>query len=186
MTFSTEEVEALKALEAAFGPFKEANPLHVEAAYIRSYTHSIRYYAEYAVDHWKAAVLAADPELPEIQKRIREEARRKDAAKNAARSQEVRENLVSGILSGLIPKARKAGTVGFGITDWNIHISVSENGSSTEIIELTYDRADFTLNGHLHGKDFEQEDWSALNGNSRPRDQSVALETVLEFLEGLE
>lgn len=185
MTFTPEETEALKALEKTFGPVAEANPLHVDSVYERSYTRSVHDYAGYILHHWKAAVLAADPELPEIQNRLREEARRRDAAKNAARNSEIRENLASSILSGLIPKARKAGTVEFEINDWCIDITVRRTDEE-EVFNLQFDRGDFTLNGHLNEKFFETEDWSALNGNSRPRDQSVALAAVLEFLEGLE
>jgi hypothetical protein len=186
MTFTKEQVEALKVLEATFGPFEDANPEHVEPIFVDNYERSVRNYAGYAVDHWKAAVLAADPELPAIKQKIREEKARKAALKNAARSQEIRENLVSGILSGLVPKARKVGSVVFEVTDWNIHLVVKKSLSSEEIFEFSYDRQDFTLDGHLNGEDFESEDWSALNGNARPRDQSVALKTVVEYLEELD
>jgi hypothetical protein len=185
VTFTPEETEALKTLEKVFGPVAEANPLHVEAVFERSYTRSVHDYAGYIMHHWKAAVLAADPELPEIQRKLREENARKNALKNAARNSEIRENLASSILSGLIPKARKAGAVEFEINDWCIDITVRRTDEE-EVFNLQFDREDFSLKGHLSGQEFEQEDWSVLNGNGRPRDQSVALRTVLEFLEELD
>ncbi len=186
MIFTAEELAALKAIEEAFGPYPEADPENVEALYVGSYLRSIPQYVGYAVNHWKAAELAANPELPAIKQRIREDKAREYAIKNAARSQEVRESLVSGILSGLVPKARKAGAVSFSVNDWVIKLSVTENLSSTEVFELTYDRGDFTLDAFLKDKEFELEDWSALNGNARPRDQSVAYAEIVGFLESLE
>lgn len=184
--FNIEEVRALRALEDAFGPFEEPNPEHIEPIFVGSYGRSVRNYAGYAVEHFKAAVLAADPELPAIKQKLREEKARVNALKNAHRAQDIRENLASGILSGLIPKSRKAGRVNFEVSDWNISLVVRKSHSSEEIFELNYDRQDFTLNGHLNDKDFETEDWSVMNGNGRPRDQSVALNTVVEYLEELD
>lgn len=181
MTFSLDEIKVLKALDETFGPFPEANPEHVEAIFINSYARSVRDYVMYAIDHFKAAELAQDPDLEQMKQTIRLEKAKASALKNAARSQEIRENLVSGILSGLIPKARKAGAVKFEISDWSIQLFV-DNG---EVFGMYYDRGDFTLVAHLNGKDFDIEDWSALNGNGRPRDQSVAYAEISTYLEGI-
>lgn len=186
MTFSLDEIKVLKALDETFGPFPEANPEHVEAIFINSYARSVRDYVMYAIDHFKAAELAQDPDLEQMKQTIRLEKAKASALKNAARSQEIRENLVSGILSGLIPKARKAGSVNFEVTDWVIGLTVSEKLTSQELIELTYDRGDYSLTGHLFGQEFDKEDWTTLNGNGRPRDQSVAYGEVINYLEGLD
>lgn len=184
MTFSLNEINAMAALDAAFGPFDKPNPLHVDSVLAEAYARSARQYVGYAVDYWKSSELAANPALPAMQQQIRAERAREAGLKNAERTLEKRENHVSGILAGLIPKARKAGEVEFKVHDWNIMITV-ENGVD-DIFDLTYDRETYTLDGHLNGVDFETEDWSVLNGCSRPKDQSVALAAVLEYLEGLE
>lgn len=184
MTFTYDERHALATLDAAFGPFDAPDPLNVGQVSADAYVRNARQYIAYAVDYWKHAALAANPDLPAIQQKLREERAREATLKYAERTLEKRENQVSGILAGLIPKARKAGKVQFKIHDWDIMITV-EKGDE-DIFDLTYDRETYTLDGHLKGEYFDTEDWTGLNGCDRPRDQSVALAAVLEYLEGLE
>jgi hypothetical protein len=184
MTFTPHQIEALESLGGEFGPVdlmlhNVTSDEHVHSQY--GYEHWIKRSLTETLRLWGQYKFAQTVDWEEERRRRIEE----QTEKMKRRKVEVRENLVSGILSGLIPKARRAGAVSFEITDWMIQLVVREGLSSEEVFELSYDRTDFTLNGHLKVKDFEQEDWSVLGGNSRPRDQSVALNAVVEYLDGL-
>ncbi len=187
MTFTHDESYAMDILSAAFGPFPEADPERVDPAYAEAFAKHARSYIAYAVDYWKSAELAANPALPAIREKLREEKLKAMNEASLARTLEKRENQVSGILAGLIPKARKAGRVEFEISDWHISITV-RNGDEMDgaAFQLIYDRGDGYMDGHLGDHGFDPEDWNALNGCDRPRDQSVALAAVLKYLEGLD
>lgn len=183
MTFTDKEVAALEKLKEVFGPVREVNPLHVETVFADSYKENVRNYLSYALLHLESYKLAIDPELPTIKTRLLEEKRKAEMEKNANRAIEKRESLVLSYLSGLLPMARRAGDVSFE-TDDSI-FSLVVQGDKNEILALEYDRADGFIRGHLLGDDFEDEDWTVLNGNSRPADQSGAYAAVSDYLASL-
>lgn len=183
MTFTNEERAVLGELERVFGPVEDANPLYVESIFADSYKAGVRNYLRYAVTHFKNYEVAIDPELPTIKTRLIEEKRKADMEKNAARTIEKRESQATSILAGLSNKARRAGDVSLEIDDEAISLIVQ--GRKNELFELTYDRADGFLRGHLLGDVFDEEDWTVLSGNARPVDQSGALAAVHDYLDGL-
>jgi hypothetical protein len=183
VTLTNEQVNALEGLDAVFGDQKDINPLHVDVLHTAHYESAVSNYINFALSYYKHYLMAIDPNLPEIQNELREAKRKAEFEKNAVRASDKRESLVTGILAGIAPKARRAGDVSFEIDDNVVQLLIQ--GPEKEILELTYDRHDFFLRGHLKGEDFEDEDWSALNGNARPVDQSGALAAVTDYLDAL-
>jgi hypothetical protein len=185
--FTPAEREALDQLAGEFGPVDPylqnvTSDEHLNSEYgykhwiKRSLTDALRYWGQYkhaeSVD-WEV-------------ERARRIAEQSEKMKN--RKVEVRENMVSGILAGLMPKARRAGVVSFNIDDDYMELVVEDEMrpfAHRKVVWLTYDRRDGTLEASLNDKRFLVEDWTALGGNERPRDQSPALAAVMDYLDGL-
>lgn len=186
-TFSEDEAAALDALEGEFGPVDPylhnvTSDEHLKSVY--GYKHWIVRNLRDALRHWGQYKYAQSVDWDEERKR--RIAEQSEKMKN--RKTEVRENMVSGILAGLMPKARRAGAASFEIDDHFMELVVEDEMrpfAHRKVIWLSYDRQDGTLEASLNDKHFLVEDWTVLGGNERPRDQSEALAAVIDFLDGL-
>jgi hypothetical protein len=183
MTFTDKEVLALEALRTHVPYESEYNLSTMDRTNADWFEGQARHAMDLAQDYYAMYQLVTSDNFDELKRQMQEEEVRKQKERMAARSLEVRENLVSGILSGLIPKARRAGQVEFDINDADMCIDVWQGGKRSFC--MIYDRIDGTMSASINGKHLETEDWTVLGGNSRPRDQSEALRTVLDYLDGL-
>jgi hypothetical protein len=185
MSFTDGQIEALDALEAAFGP-TETDAGRVRATSAVAYEGDAKRYLTYALEyygHWK---LATDPEFAEKQRLALEEEARKRSLSQAARAGEVRESAVLGMLTGLMPKAKRtfpAGRVDLKVTAEHFGLYMESVDGQT-YVTLNFDRKSFVLTTGVQGEVFS-ENLTHLNGNSRPREQSDGLDAVHEYLDGL-
>lgn len=185
MTLTMNEVIALEALRK-YVPYKsEEHDLRVlDEANAEWFIGQARKNMEMAQNFYAMYRLVTAPDFAEKKRALQLAEIEKQHQKMAARSQEVRGNLVSGILSGLMPKARKAGKVELEITGTEMILEVWNKDH--RIFNIDYDCASGQMCAYLTGHHLEAEDWTVLGGNRPPRDQSPALKAVLEYLEGLE
>lgn len=187
MIFTPAEVTALEALELASGP-TEISTVHISANRAEEYRYNAQRYVGYALDAYATYKLASDPEFAEKQRKALEEEARKRSEKQAARSGEVREAVVMGFLSGLLPKLNRdlGGQVTFEVEkDFFVLQAQKPLGTSiSTMVSIVYNRSNFYLATFVAGKDY-LESLKEISGNSRPRDQVEGLEAVHVYLDGL-
>lgn len=178
MTFTPRQVELLEGLEGEFGA-KEIDITQIEPVVIDAYVRSARQYIGFALIHYAQYKACLDPELDEKKQAIYDERARKWKIANEHRSAEVRENLVMGILSGLVPRAAKLGGV---LLETDANVFCLHQGKDNEGFVMLFDRRDYTMQATINGSKLALEDWGKLSGNARPIDQSAAYEAVTEYL----
>lgn len=187
MTFTPAEVTALEALELAFGP-TEISTGHIKANRVDEYERGGKMYLGYALDAYGYWKIASDPDFAANEAKRQEEENRKRAEKLAARSGEVREAVVMGFLSGLLPKLNRdlGGQVTFEVDkDFFVLQAQTPTGTSVStMISIVYNRSTFYLATFVAGTDY-LENLKDISGNARPRDQVKALEAVHVYLDGL-
>lgn len=185
MTFTPEQIEALDSLEGEFGPVDPylhnvTSREHIEGSYgyehwiNRNLTEALRYWGQY-----KYALSVDWDEKERIEREKREKA-------YAARAEGVRESLVIGFLTGLLPKTQRAFADGY--SDLSLKGSrfslFAESGDSQRYVSLAYNRETFMLTTATTDDKMSTEDLTLLNGNTSPRQQVKGLEAVHAYLDG--
>lgn len=184
MSFTDEENAALGALAEGFNvPVVDIMDVHTEHA--EHYLKQVRNLAVNVLYYAKMYDLAVWDELGAEKDLILEEKRKVEDAKLVARMVETRESLVSGIISGLMPKINrrlKSAKTSFFIGEDTFELYTASTVDRAEI-DLVYQRSDFSVMMRVNDEQFH-EDWTVLSGNKPMREQSVGYKTIVEFLEG--
>ncbi len=182
MSFTEEETAALDALEKVFGEHP-ADIAHVSqhvpsADYVKGNVRG-------TLSWWADFKLKQGIDFDEID-RLKREARDNALAE---RAQGVRESIVLGFLSGLLPKINRD------LPDSEVEFYTSPEGFELQAsgwkytIALDYNRETFALKTSIFSEGIDvidlSEDLTLVSGNTRPRDQVKGLEAVHEFLDGL-
>lgn len=184
MGFTEEENKALGALGEGF-PVPTVDVLDVEDVHAEHYLKQVRNLAVNALYYTKMYNMAVDPGLAASKAVVLEARRKQEDAKLVARAAETRESLVSGLISGLMPKINrrlKNAKTSFFIGEDTFELYTALTEERTEI-DFVYQRRDFSVLIRVNGLEF-REDWTALSGNRPPRDQSAGYKAVVDFLEG--
>lgn len=180
MTFTPEETEALESLEKVFGA-REITLTHISQHY--DYHEWARNAMESAATYYAYAKLKDSTDWEEINRLKREEQQRR----LAARSEEVRLGIMTGIISGLLPPISKAMPEGartmFDIDEDEISLMVLFEGES--LLTIQYSKGSLDLSITVDGEHF-LEDAEHVNGNQSPRDQFKGIEAVHTYLDSLE
>jgi hypothetical protein len=181
MTFSLNEIAAYEALEQAIGKL-DMNVMDVQESHAEIYAKNARSYAANALYYYSSYQLAVSLDLKERQEIILNERLMVEREKAKAQAIEKRESHVLSLLSGLAPKASKITGSAVGMeTDASMFIFHVNVGGAC-LVELEYNRETCRLTGELDGQYQYDEDWSALNGNRSPMQQSTAYAAVVEYL----
>lgn len=183
MGFTEEENAALGALAEGF-PVPAVDVMDVRTEHADHYLKQVRNLAVNALYYSKMYDLAVWDGLYAQQNAIVEEQRKTEDAKLVARLVETRESLVSGIISGLMPKINrrlKSAKTSFFISEDTFELYTASTVDRAEI-DLVYKRGDFSVMMRVNDKQFH-EDWTVLSGNKPMREQSVGYKTIVEFLE---
>lgn len=185
--FTVEESKALDALREAFGG-TEIDVLDVAEMHADHYVKSARNYAMNAIHYSQLYQASTDPGLAEEKDKRYAEIKAVEDAKKIKRLAEAREHLVSGWLAGLLPKIQRR------MPDSNTTFSLGEEAfeffseadrfDDYYEIDFTYYRADYSVVIRVNELSF-QEDWSTLDGNTSPREQSNGYAAIVDFLDGL-
>ena len=184
MSFTNEENEALGALAEGF-PVPEVDVLDVRTEHSEHYLKQVRNLAVNALYYARMYDLSVWDGLAGAKAEIFEAKRKVEDEKLVARLVETRESLVSGIISGLMPKINrrlKSAKTSFFISEDTFELYTASTVDRAEI-DLVYQRSDFSVMMRVNDKQFN-EDWTVLSGNKPMRDQSVGYKTIVEFLEG--
>jgi hypothetical protein len=183
MSFTEEENAALGALGLGF-PVPLVDVMDVEAAHAEHYLKQVRNLAVNTLYYAKAYDMAVDPGLAAAKAVILEEKRKVEDEKLVARLVETRESLVSGIISGLMPKINrrlKSAKTSFFISADTFELYTASTVDRAEI-DLVYQRSDFSVMMRVNDQQFH-EDWTVLSGNKPMREQSEGYLTIVAFLE---
>ena len=159
--------------------------MEVEPAHVDHYMKQVRNLAVNALYYAKAYELATWDGLEREKDAIREVKRKAENEKLVARLVETRESLVSGIISGLMPKINrrlKNAKTSFFIGEDSFELYTALTDERTEI-DFVYNRRDFSVLIRVNDLEF-REDWQILSGNKPMRDQSEGYKAVVDFLEG--
>jgi hypothetical protein len=184
MSFTEEENEALGALGLGF-PVPLVDVMDVHAEHAEHYLKQVRNLAVNTLYYAKMYDAAVDPGLEDARAAILEAKRKVEDEKLVARLVETRESLVSGIISGLMPKINrrlKNAKTSFFISEDTFELYTASTVDRAEI-DLVYQRDDFSVMMRVNDEQF-REDWTALSGNKPMREQSEGYLAVVTFLEG--
>jgi hypothetical protein len=184
MSFTDAENEALGALGLGF-PVPTVDIMEVRPEYAEHYLKQVRNLTVNALYYAKAYDLCVWDELEAEQAKAREAKRKVEDEKLVARLVETRESLVSGIISGLMPKINrrlKNAKTSFFIGEDSFELYTALTDERTEI-DFVYNRRDFSVLIRVNSEEY-REDWTALSGNRPMRDQSEGYKAVVDFLEG--
>lgn len=183
MSFTDAENAALGALAEGFNvPVVDVMDVHTEHA--EHYLKQVRNLAVNTLYYAKMYDLAVWDELADEKALILEEKRKVEDAKLVARMVETRESLVSGIISGLMPKINrrlKNAKTSFFISEDTFELYTASTVDRAEI-DLVYRRADFSVMMRVNDEQF-REDWTVLSGNKPMREQSEGYAAIVAFLE---
>lgn len=183
MSFTEEENAALGALGEGF-PVPTIDVLDVEPEHANHYLKQVRNLAVNALYYTKMYDAAVDPDLMAAKDKILDERRRAENAKLVERAAETRESLVSGIISGLMPKINrrlKSAKTSFFISEDTFELYTASTVDRAEI-DLVYQRSDFSVMMRVNDQQFN-EDWQILSGNKPMREQSAGYLAIVTFLE---
>lgn len=183
MSFTDAENAALGALAEGF-PVPLVDMMDVEEKHAEHYLKQVRNLAVNALYYAKLYDLSVWDGLADAKGLILEEKRKVEDAKLVARLVETRESLVSGIISGLMPKINrrlKSAKTSFFISEDTFELYTASTVDRAEI-DLVYQRGDFSVMMRVNDKQY-WEDWTALSGNRPMREQSVGYKAIVEFLE---
>lgn len=179
MTFSLNEIHAYEALDKAIGGL-DINVMDVHESSAEKYADTARNYASNALWYFKAAELAASPDLKAKQEVIINERLLVERERARAQAIEKRESHVLSLLSGLVPKANKVGVSYMETNADMFYFRITKDGQV--LVEIDYDRESYTVVAEINGNDLSPEDWSTLNGSSSPVNQSRIYALVVEYL----
>ena len=180
MTFTPAQTTALEALELAFGPTKmEVGQVHRGS--VAHYPRWVEIQIEAALGNYAAHKLASTLDFAE-QDRLKREA---DARRRAERAEGVRDSIVIGFLSGLMPKIART-HLGAETT-----FEVNGNGASLLVdngadeLQVTYYRASKEVYTLIEGVEYT-EDVTTVHGSVSPREQLNGFAAVLDYLDKAE
>lgn len=184
MSFTEKENEALEALAEGF-PVPAVDVMGVHAEHSDHYLKQVRNAAANVLYYTAVYELSIWDGLAEQKAEILEAKRKVEDEKLVARKVETRESLVSGIISGLMPKINrrlKNAKTSFFISEDTFELYTASTVERAEI-DLVYRRDDFSVMMRVNDQ-LVREDWTALSGNRPMRDQSEGYKAIVDFLEG--
>lgn len=180
--FTEEQIAALEVLEKAFGS-REVSVKDIRANI--SYGDYADAYIQSALSYLAYQKLAETIDFAEI-KRLRDEEARK---KLADRADEVRSNIVFGILSSFASKLNKTfpeGFISFETDEESIFLSCHAKGDglgAKKIVELGYNKETYALVTIVEGVEYIN-DATSVDGHISPQGQFTGIQALVDFLGG--